>query len=101
MRTGHGNRRSTLNSRFEGQNTALSTDVPLKVAIPRLLGGELGRPKAKGQRREWENPGDHTHQTASVECPHQDPPGAYRHYLARYVKMRELVLGLLGRGDEM
>ena len=89
---------SILSGCSEIQDSTLAADIPLKGAAARLLSRELGRPQAEGQRHDWENPGDHTHQTASVECLHQDLPGAYRCRFARYVKMRELVLGLRERG---
>ena len=76
----------------------MPANVPLEGVVARLLSRDLGRPQAKGQRRDWEDPGDHAHQTASVGCLHQDLPGAYRCRFARHVKMRELVLDY-GRGE--
>src|SRR6185312_10285203 len=83
---------------FEVHHAALPAHVPLEGVVARLLSRDLGRPQAEGQRRDWENPGDHTHQTASVECLHQHLPGAYRCRFTQHVKMRELVLGLRRRG---
>src|SRR5215217_7774847 len=97
--TSHRNVVPILSGCSEIQDSTLAADIPLEGAISRLLRRELGRPQAEGQRHDWEDPGDHTHQTASVECLHQDLPGAYRCRLARYVKMRELMLGLRERRD--
>jgi hypothetical protein len=93
VRPTHWLRLMTFNRGFEIHDAALAADIPLEGAISRLLRRELVRPQTEDECRKRDDTGDHAHQTASVECPHQDPPGAYRHYFTRSVKMRELMLG--------
>jgi hypothetical protein len=96
----HRLRLMAFNRGFEIHDAALAADIPLEGTVPRLLRRELVRPQTEDECRKRDDTGDHAHQTASVECPHQDPPGAYRHYFTRSVKMRELMLGERGRGGK-